>query len=71
MTEIEVKEVVVLSTERALEPEPLLVENKQRFVMFPIKYMDMWEMYKKHEASFWTVNVASCRCLAFDFIGCL
>lgn len=36
--------------------EPLLVENKQRFVLFPIKYNDMWQMYKKHEASFWTAE---------------
>jgi ribonucleotide reductase beta subunit family protein with ferritin-like domain len=32
--------------------EPLLVENKERFVLFPIKYPKVWEMYKKHQASF-------------------
>ncbi len=36
------------------EPEPLLAENPDRFCMFPIKYPDVWEMYKKAEASFWT-----------------
>jgi len=36
--------------------EPLLAENANRFVMFPIKYDDIWEMYKKHEASFWTAE---------------
>jgi ribonucleotide reductase beta subunit family protein with ferritin-like domain len=36
--------------------EPLLTENPQRFVLFPIKYSDMWEMYKKHMASFWTAE---------------
>ena len=36
------------------EPEPLLAENPDRFCMFPIKYADVWEMYKKAEASFWT-----------------
>ncbi len=36
--------------------EPLLTENPQRFVLFPIKYNDMWEMYKKHMASFWTAE---------------
>lgn len=42
---------------RALEKdEPLLKENKHRFVMFPIKYSDIWEMYKKAEASFWTTE---------------
>lgn len=34
--------------------EPLLEENPERFCMFPIKYPDIWEMYKKAEASFWT-----------------
>jgi len=36
--------------------DPLLVENPQRWVMFPIKYPAVWEMYKKHEASFWTAE---------------
>lgn len=36
--------------------EPLLVENPQRFCMFPIKYPEIWEMYKKAEASFWTAE---------------
>ena len=34
--------------------EPLLDENDDRFTMFPLKYNDIWEMYKKAEASFWT-----------------
>ena len=36
--------------------EPILVENKDRFVLFPIKYNDIWEFYKKSEASFWTAE---------------
>src|SRR3982750_3860706 len=36
--------------------EPILVENKDRFVLFPIKYKDIWEFYKKSEASFWTAE---------------
>lgn len=36
--------------------EPILQENKDRFVLFPIKHKDMWEMYKKAEASFWTAE---------------
>ncbi|MGZ3932076.1 MAG: ribonucleoside-diphosphate reductase small subunit [Bacteroidia bacterium] len=36
--------------------EPLLQENKDRFVLFPIKHKDIWEMYKKAEASFWTAE---------------
>ncbi|KAJ3526275.1 hypothetical protein NM688_g8279 [Phlebia brevispora] len=34
--------------------EEILKEDKRRFVMFPIKYDDIWQMYKKHEACFWT-----------------
>jgi hypothetical protein len=36
------------------EVEPILQENPNRFCMFPIKYPQVWEMYKKAEASFWT-----------------
>jgi len=36
--------------------EPILTENKQRFVLFPIKHPRVWEMYKKAEASFWTAE---------------
>ncbi len=36
--------------------EPLLQENKQRFVLFPINYKGIWDMYKKAEASFWTTE---------------
>ena len=39
-----------------LAPEPLLDENSDRFVLFPIKYNQIWEMYKKAEASFWTAE---------------
>lgn len=38
------------------ELEPLLKENPKRFVVFPIQWPDIWEMYKKAEASFWTVE---------------
>lgn len=36
--------------------EQLLKENRNRFVLFPIKYEDIWQMYKKAEASFWTLE---------------
>lgn len=36
--------------------EPILKENPDRFVLFPIQYQDIWEMYKKAEASFWTAE---------------
>jgi len=33
--------------------EPLLAPDDNRFVMFPIKYQDIWEMYKKQIDCFW------------------
>jgi ribonucleoside-diphosphate reductase beta chain len=38
------------------ENEVLLRENKDRFVILPINYPRVWDMYKKHEASFWTAE---------------
>jgi len=34
----------------------LLKENENRWVMFPIQHPKIWEMYKQHEASFWTAE---------------
>jgi ribonucleoside-diphosphate reductase subunit M2 len=39
-----------------LLPEPYLTENPNRFVLFPIQETDVWDMYKKAEASFWTAE---------------
>lgn len=39
-----------------VDEEPLLRENPNRFVVFPIQYHDVWAMYKKAEASFWTAE---------------
>lgn len=36
--------------------EPILAENPDRFVLFPIKYGTIWEWYKKSVASFWTAE---------------
>ncbi|WP_019946835.1 ribonucleoside-diphosphate reductase small subunit [Hymenobacter aerophilus] len=36
--------------------EPLLTENPNRFVLFPIQHDDVWQFYKKAEASFWTAE---------------
>ncbi|PMD39120.1 hypothetical protein L207DRAFT_430637 [Hyaloscypha variabilis F] len=67
--DIEIKKPIVeeVKTEKAvvavaptIKPEeadePLLQENPQRFVLFPIKYHEIWQMYKKAEASFWTAE---------------
>jgi len=36
--------------------EPILKDNPNRFVLFPIQHSDIWEMYKKQEASIWTAE---------------
>ncbi|NVJ63288.1 MAG: ribonucleotide-diphosphate reductase subunit beta [Flavobacteriaceae bacterium] len=36
--------------------EPILAENKNRFVIFPIQHHDIWELYKNQEACFWTAE---------------
>ena len=36
--------------------EPMLQENMDRFVLFPIEQHEIWEMYKLHAASFWTAE---------------
>ena len=36
--------------------EPILQENADRFVLFPIEHDDIWQFYKKAEASFWTAE---------------
>ncbi len=36
--------------------EPILRENKDRFVLFPIQHQDIWKFYKQAEASFWTAE---------------
>jgi ribonucleotide reductase beta subunit family protein with ferritin-like domain len=38
------------------EIEPLLTETKNRHVIFPINYDDIWSMYKKHVSTYWTVE---------------
>lgn len=39
-----------------MQKEPILQENKNRFVIFPIQHSDIWQWYKKQEASFWTAE---------------
>jgi ribonucleoside-diphosphate reductase beta chain len=39
--------------------EPILDEANNRHVVFPIKYDSVWSMYKKAQASFWTVEEIS------------
>ncbi|MFN9500925.1 MAG: ribonucleotide-diphosphate reductase subunit beta, partial [Chryseotalea sp.] len=39
-----------------LREEPILKENKDRFVLFPIEHHDIWKLYNHAEASFWTAE---------------
>jgi ribonucleoside-diphosphate reductase beta chain len=43
-------------TQDSANDEILLKENKDRFVLFPIKYDKIWSMYKQAENSFWTAE---------------
>ncbi|KAJ7603342.1 ferritin-like superfamily [Mycena polygramma] len=36
--------------------EPILKASPARFVLFPIQYNEIWAMYKKAQASFWTAE---------------
>ncbi|KIY53485.1 ribonucleotide reductase [Fistulina hepatica ATCC 64428] len=47
---------VTHSHDSSIAEEPLLKESRKRFVLFPIQYHEIWQMYKKHEASFWTAE---------------
>lgn len=36
--------------------DPLLKDDKNRFVIFPVKHHDIWDWYKKMQSKFWTVH---------------
>jgi len=36
--------------------EPILKKSNDRFVIFPIQYQDIWDLYKKALSTFWTVE---------------
>ncbi len=42
--------------EKTPSNDPLLRPNEDRFVLFPLKYHSVWELYKKHMAVFWTAE---------------
>jgi hypothetical protein len=39
-----------------MEHELICAPTNDRFVLFPIRFRAVWDMYKKAEASFWTVE---------------
>ena len=45
-----------MSNKDEVNIEPILRENPNRFVLFPIEHDDIWEFYKNQEASFWTAE---------------
>ncbi len=45
-----------MATAKDSAQSEILRENDNRFVLFPIKYHQVWEMYKKHMAVFWTAE---------------
>ena len=45
-----------MNTNTPATDEPILQANNSRFVLFPIQHDDIWEFYKKAEASFWTAE---------------
>jgi ribonucleoside-diphosphate reductase beta chain len=36
--------------------EKILIQNPNRFVIFPIEHNDIWEYYKQHQSAFWTAE---------------
>jgi len=50
------EEVVAQEKSGLVANEPILQENENRFVLFPIQHDDIWQFYKNAEASFWTAE---------------
>lgn len=46
----------IMEVDKKRVEEPILKENPNRFVLFPIQHDDIWSFYKKAEASFWTAE---------------
>lgn len=42
--------------QNTLLPEPILIENPNRYVLFPIEHDDIWQMYKTQQAAIWTAE---------------
>jgi len=36
--------------------EPILADDEQRYCLYPIKYPEIWEAYRKHKQMFWTAE---------------
>ena len=56
LLENELKELKDKQTSQEISEEPLLSEEENRYVIFPIRNDEIWKMYKKAEANFWTTE---------------
>ena len=45
-----------IAVQSGVHQEPILTDNPNRFVLFPIEHDDIWKFYKLSEASFWTAE---------------
>lgn len=36
--------------------EPILIDNPNRFVLFPIKHHDLWDLYNQQKSAMWTAE---------------
>jgi len=50
---VQIHEAAVAKKKKREADEPLLQDNPNRFVIFPIQHADIWKMYKDHVAVFW------------------
>ncbi|KAI0069616.1 putative ribonucleoside-diphosphate reductase small chain B [Panus rudis PR-1116 ss-1] len=48
--------MAIHTTRSPIEQERILAENPERFVMFPIQYPTIWQLYKVAQASLWTAE---------------
>eukprot|EP00300_Choanocystis_sp_HF-7_P036988 c52965_g1_i1.p1 GENE.c52965_g1_i1~~c52965_g1_i1.p1 ORF type:complete len:351 (-),score=83.80 c52965_g1_i1:121-1173(-) len=54
--DMDVRDDLAKPLPQSFHDEPLLRDNPNRFVLFPIQHPQIWDMYKKAEASFWTAE---------------
>lgn len=56
LTSIIETDTLKLNEDSVKLPEPLLLDSEDRHVIFPIKYNDVWKMYKNQLSVFWTAE---------------
>ncbi|RDX93782.1 Ribonucleoside-diphosphate reductase small chain C, partial [Mucuna pruriens] len=58
-----------LSTLSITIPKPIVTPNPSRGTIFPVHFPQIWELYKKVEASFWTIDDIILENLASRFMN--